>query len=175
MESRVGRPLLKPSCGLSSCHIKPLCTQGHLSPPVSKQKEKSQSLLWTTRPPSLAESLSLHFPGGWGNSESQRGWTDLRDLVTGGWGGVRRARILSCPLTMLPAGWVGIKSWKGPFQPGSHGLKGLASSPALGLLRPCYFLLVELTVGGRNGDTVGAERGMEPCGAPCDWAAWGGI
>lgn len=36
---------------------------GHLSPPVNKQKEKSQSLLWTTRLPSLAESLSLYFPG----------------------------------------------------------------------------------------------------------------
>lgn len=57
---------------------------GHLSPPVSKQKEKSHSLLWITRPPSLAESLSLHFPGGWGDSESQQEWRDLRDLVTGG-------------------------------------------------------------------------------------------
>lgn len=36
---------------------------GRLSPPVSKQKEKSQTLLWTTGPPSLADSLSFHFPG----------------------------------------------------------------------------------------------------------------
>lgn len=75
---------------------------------------------------------------------------------------MRRARILSFPLTMLPAGWVGTKSWIGPFLPGSHGLKGLASSPALGLLRPCYFLPVELKVGSGNGDIVGAERGIEP-------------
>lgn len=52
---------------------------GYLSPPVSKRKEKSQRLLWTTRPPpwpGVCPSTSLE---GGGGSESQWGWVSHWD------------------------------------------------------------------------------------------------
>lgn len=89
MEGRGGRPLPKALCGLSSCQLKPLCTQGVCPPPVSKQKEQSQSLLRTTGPPTWLRVCPSTSLGAWGRRGSgfQWGWIDLRDLVTGSWWG----------------------------------------------------------------------------------------
>lgn len=129
---------------------------GHLSPSVSKQKEKSHLLLWTTRPPFLAESLSLHFPRRWWGG---KGVT----LNPGGDGYVTGVgnQILE---KVTPAWNYELKAWQAPLC--------LAFS---GPVVSCPLKPVELKVGSRNGDLYGAEWGMDLCWGPYDWAAWGGI
>ena len=110
MVSGVGRPLLKPLCGLSSCHIKPLCTLG-ICPLLWANERKRVRGSFGPPGPLLGWESAPPLPwkvGGGGGSESQWGWVSHWDQ--------------DWILEKVTPAW-------------SYELKGLVSSPALGLLR----------------------------------------
>lgn len=92
---------------------------GHLSPPVSKQKGKSQSLLWTLGPLLGWESVP---PLPWGDEGI---WIPVgmdRSERSSYWGvGGQKGWDSEHPPSHAPCWVVGTKSWKGPFLPGAMG------------------------------------------------------